>query len=242
MACRLAQRALELYRLTEPWALSDDDAAGDAAQLAAGIVRDIADGYAMLTRPVTADQRRSMLFPQRGESARAQLIRTFGADTWAAEHGHPLLLPEPPQDAEDTDRCEGHAPQAGGWTREAFLRFFLTAAYTHDLVALACDSPTGRQALRDIRFGQRAATQISEARRWARQGILAMPPDAAGAAVASVLMTQAFFLASHGAVPSSAELFPTRALLRDQLYESHTYDWLCDHDAELPRWLTERDD
>ncbi|HET7047616.1 MAG TPA: tetratricopeptide repeat protein, partial [Solirubrobacteraceae bacterium] len=211
----MAERAIDLYRLTEPWALADDDAACDAAQFAAAIVRDIADGYAMLTRPVTADQRRSMPFPQRAESARAQLIRTFGADTWAAKHGHPLLLPEPDQDAENTDRCEGQPPQAGGRTPEAFLRFFLTAAYTHDLVALACDSRTVRQALRDARFGQRAAQQISEARRWARRVTIHMPPEAAGVAIASLLMNQAFFVASQGAISSSADLFPATALLRD---------------------------
>ena len=236
----MAQRAIELYRLTEPWALADDDSAGGAAQFAAGMLRDIADGYAMLTRPLTADQRRAL--PQRAESTRAQLIRTFGADVWADEHGYPLLLPEPDEDTENANLCEGQPPQAGGWTPEAFLRFFLTAAYTHDLVALACDSPTGRQALRDVRFGQRAAQQISEARRWARQVTLHMPPQAAGAAIASLLINQAFFLASHGAVPSSAQLFPTTGLLRDCLHDAHTDDWLCDQDVVLPEWLAETDD
>ena len=122
------------------------------------------------------------------------------------------------------------------------MRFLLTAAYTHELVALACDSPTGRQALRDVRFGQRAAHQISEARRWVRQATFHMPPEAAGAAIASLLINQAFFVASHGAVSSSGDLFPATASLRDCLHDGHTDDWLRDQDVALPQWLTEEDD
>jgi tetratricopeptide (TPR) repeat protein len=238
----MAERAIELYRLTEPWALADDEAAGDAAQFAASMLRDIADGYAMLTRQLTSEQRRSLPLPRRAEGKRAQLIRTFGADDWATEHGYQLLLPEPAGDVDDAGRCEEQSHDNGGWTQDAFLRFFLTSAHRHDLPALACDFPTGRQALSDDLFGQHAAQQISEARRWARQATLHMPPEAATAAITALLMAQGFFVASHGVPSSSAELFPGTALLRDCLHKGRTYYWLLERDADLPQRLAETDD
>lgn len=238
----MAERAIELYCLTEPWALADDAATGDASQFAAGMLRDIADGYAMLTRQLTVEERRALPLPQRAESKREQLIRAFGADDWAAEHGYPLLLTEPAGDVEDAASCEEQSRDVGGWSQDAFLRFFLTLAYRHDVLAPICDSPTGRRALTDEYFGQHAAQQISEARRWVGQVKLHMPPEAAGAAVTALLMAQGFFLASQGAVASSAELFPDRALLRACLHKAHTYDWLLHQDVELPGWLAEQDD
>ena len=239
----MAERASELYRLTETWTLADEDeAAGEAAQFAASMLRDIADGYAMLTRQLTSEQRRALPLPQRAESQRAQLIRTFGADDWAAEHGYRVLLTQPAGGVGDAGSCEEQSHDVGGWTQDAFLRFFLTSAHRHDLLAVACDSPTGRQALSHDLFGQHAAQQISEARRWARQATLHMPPEAASAAVTALLMAQGFFVASHGATTSSIDLFPGRALLRDRLHKEHTHNWLLERDAELPQWLAETDD
>ena len=235
----MAQRATELYRLTQPWALADVGAEGDAAQFVASMLRDIADGYAMLTRPLTSEQRRALPPPQRAESKRTQLIRTFGVDDWAAEHGYPLLHAEPAADVDDTRSRDEQSHDVDGTTQDAFLRFFLTSAYRHELVALACDSPTGRQAL--SAFGQHAAQQIGEARRWVAQA-LHMAPEAAGAAVTALLVAQGFFAASRGAISSRAELFPDRALLRDALHEAHTYDWLLNQNAELPHWLVAEGD
>ena len=236
----MAQRATELYRLTEPWALADVGAEGDAAQFVASMLRDIADGYAMLTRPLTPEQRRALPLPQRAESKRTQLIRTFGVDDWAAERGYPLLHTEPAGDAHDARSRDEQSHDVDGTTQDAFLRFFLTSAYRHDLLALVCDSPSGRQALRTL--GQHAAQRISEARRWVAQVTPHMPPEAAGAAITALLMAQGFFSAAHGAIASSAELSPDRALLRDALHETHTYDWLLDQNAELPHWLVAEDD
>jgi hypothetical protein len=202
------------------------------------MLRDIADGYAMLTPQLTSEQRRALPLPQRAESKRAQLIRTFGADDWAAEHGYQVLLTEPAGDVDDAGTCAEQSRDVGGWTQDAFLRFFLTSAYRHDLLALACDSPTGRAALRE----DYAAQHISEARRWTRQVTLHMPPEAAGAAVTALLMAQGFFVASCGAISSSAQLFPETHVLRDALRKAHTIEWLLDQDVKLPQWLTETGD
>ena len=238
----LAERAIELYRLTEPWALTDDEATGDASQFAASMLRDIADGYAMLAPRLTPEQRSALPLPQRAESKRAQLILAFGADEWAAEHGYPICLTETEGEVDRDCSCEEQPRDAGEWTQDALLRFFLTMAYRHDVLAVVCDSPTGRKALTNEYFAQHAAQQISHARRWVGHVTLHMPPDVAGAAVTSLLMTQGFFLACHGAVSSSAELFPDRGLLLACLHEGHTYEWLLDQDVELPQWLTEHDD
>lgn len=153
-----------------------------------------------------------------------------------------IVLTETAGEVDRDCSCEEQPRDAGEWTQDALLRFFLTMAYRHDVLAVVCDSPTGRKALTTEYFAQHAAQQISHARRWVGQVTLHMPPEAAGAAVTALLMAQGFFLASHGAVSSSAELFPDRRLLRACLLEGHTHEWLVDQDAELPQWLTEHDD
>ena len=65
--------------------------------------------------------------------------------------------------------------------------------------------------------------------------------DATGAAVFGMLIAEAFFLASCGAISSSATLYPGVRILRDRLHEAGTCDWLVEQGAQLPQWLTEND-
>jgi tetratricopeptide (TPR) repeat protein len=240
----MAERAIELYRLTEPWALPTGEQSGLAAHLAASMLRDIADGYAMLASPSTPAERSALPLPQRGENQRTQLIRRFGVDGWAADLGHPLALPESAEHVEPTAAPEQQLEQARSLALESassFARFFLVAAHTHDLLVVLCDSPTGRDALQDQHVRSHATRQIADARKWVRR-LMPHLGGAAGATAASVLIAQAFFLASHAKVSSSADLYPTTPMLRDLLRENETYAWLSDQELELPPWITEDDD
>ena len=240
---KMADRAVELYRLSEPWTLDDEEKSGLAAQAAAGMIRDVADGYAMLSRPLDQQQRRALPLPQRQQSQRAALIRRFGIDEWAAHLGWPLDIPE------RDDDIGGEELSGKGLTRtsttltaapDEFLRFFVASAYGHELLAMLCDSPTGREALGNIYFKHYAGYRIAEARRWVHRLRLQVP-DATNAAIAAVLMAEAFFLASHGAVSSSGMLVPSMFALRDQLRGDGTHDWLHEQGLHLPMWLEEGD-
>jgi hypothetical protein len=285
----MASRAVELYRLTEPWVLAgDEDGAGLAARAAAGALRAIADGYAMLARQWSPAERADLPLPQRADDERTQPLRRFGVYDWAAAHGYPLALPQPAADAGQADfyhelleqerseavdsliRRFGIEAWAAGrgdplalaepadagqaepddellelkrsvsaGSVSAFVRFFLTVAYTYDLLVVLCDSPTGRQALRHESFRQNAASQIADARKWV--GWLLLRPeleDAFTAATVSVLIAQGFFLAACGAIPSGAALLPG---MRERIREAGVHHWVIDQDVELPRWLAEDD-
>jgi hypothetical protein len=241
----MTERAIELYRLSEVWAMPGAEESGLAAHAAASMLRDIADGYAMLTRRLTPADRATLPLPQRGDAQRTQLIRTLGVDEWAAEHGHPLALPThtpdiDEADPEDVQLLDSRRSEAVDST-EGFVRFFLISVYTYDLLTVLCDSPTGRVAFENENFRNRASWQIARARKWVRW-IAPYLEDAEGAAVACVFIAQAFFLASHGEVSSRATLLPGVSTLRDLLRQSGSYDWLIAQTAELPQWLTQESD
>jgi tetratricopeptide (TPR) repeat protein len=239
----MADRAIELYRLTEPWAFADESAAGDAAQFAASMLRDIADGYAMLVRRLDPTRRKGLPLPQRAESQRKQLLETFAVREWAADLGHPLALEEPTEGVDDIKTCA--QPPVDAETREidaeveTFVHFFLTSIYQRELIAVLCDSPLGREVLTHDNLQQLASYDIAHARRWVRYVVRQLPPDAAGAAVASLFLAQGFFLATHDPPTSSARLFPADPLLRARLRDARVYDWLADQGAELPAFPTD---
>src|SRR4051812_36423979 len=78
-----AGRALDLYRASAPW-LRDDDGPTLAA---AEVLRQIGDGYAMLSHPVGP-----LPLPLPLKVFAEVVMRAFGVDTWAAALGHPLEL------------------------------------------------------------------------------------------------------------------------------------------------------
>lgn len=239
----MAQRAIELYRLTQPWTLTDEGDGGDPAQAAAGMVRDVADGYAMLARTLTSEQRSTQPLPERAMSQRAQLIRAFGVDEWAAGLGYQLDLPQPSEGAGDTDPDEQPRAPTGTTARqsvEAFVRFSLSSLYRYDLLTVAADSAVARDVLGES-FKETAAYGIAQARRWARRAIV-IDPDAYGLAVANPLIAQGFFLACYGVVTSRATVFPSITGLRDLLRDHRSSEWLRNQEATLPRWLDEEDD
>jgi hypothetical protein len=290
----MAERATGLYRLIEPWVLAGEEMdTGLAALAAAGEMRVVADGYAMLASRWSATERDTLPLPRRSESQQTRAVRRLRIDEWAAGHGYPLALREPAAndgqadpgdellelmnfeaadslirrfgieewavehgqplarselaadfglaDPDDPSLEQGRSTATDSASRD-FVRFFLTLAYTYDLLAVLCDSPAGRQALLSDYFRQYAIRQIADATRWTRWLMpLRELEDAAHAAVFGMLIAEAFFLASCGAISSSATLYPGVRNLRDSLHEAGICDWLVDQGAQLPQWLTEND-
>jgi tetratricopeptide (TPR) repeat protein len=240
----MAERALELYRLTEPWLAADLDGWTGAPEVAAGLLRDVADGYAMLARPWSTADRDALPLPERAEPQRAHLIRRSGLDEWAAELGYPISVRELVADAEDVQPDEELLEQQKAEPIESatrFVRSFVILAYSYDLLVALCDSPSGREIIRNDNFRLYACHQISEARKWIRR-LRSRSEEAPGAAFAGLFIAQGFFVASHQGVSSSATLFPSARLLRGLVRDDETCMWFLDSDANAPRWLTDDDD
>jgi hypothetical protein len=231
-ASELGDRALELYLVTEPWlARPPDGESAGPAFAASFMLRDLADGYAMLAATPAAAERRKLPLPRRAEDERARVIRMFGIDDWAAELGHPLSLPEP--------EAEPPPPPVPGSLADAhgFASGLTEALCDYELLSLMCDSARGRKALRNRNFTVYAAWQIGRARGWVRS----FGPRGEGAALGTawLFVAQAYFVAAGGRVSASSELLPSRRMLRELVREDDGYAWLADQAVELPPWLVD---
>ncbi len=236
----MAQRASELYQLTEPWVFPASEEFSFTTCAAAGLVRGIADGYAQLARAWQASERPVLLLPRRTEEWIAQ-VRDLHIDEWAAEHGHPLTLPEPTPRLEDIGV---DAPQTSAsliedqFSPENLVRFFLTMAYRYELLAVLNDSPTGRTSIKkSTALKDDACWQLLNAMK-SLHWLMRTRENDAGAAAACVYIAQQLFLAAHTEIPPNATPRRRMPTLRDLLRESSSHDSLTTQDAPLPDWVT----
>ncbi len=232
---QMRDRALELYRLTAPWLVRRAEHPGrGAASAAALMLRDVADGYALLAGYPSASDRGELPLPRRAEDERARVIRMFGIDAWAAGLGHPLSLPDagwvPAQ--RPAGRSLADAPD--------FSRGLLEALFDYELLGLMCDSVSGRRALENRNFVVYAAWQVSRSRGWIRS----FGPRGEGVSfgTAWLFVAEAYFVAAGGEVASSAELMPSTSMLRTIVREDDGYPWLQEQDVKLPLWLLDDED
>ncbi len=239
----MAERASELYRLTEPWVFPGSDASSLATHAAAGIVRAVADGYAQLARAWPASDRVLLLLPRRTDEWITQ-VRDFHVDEWAAEHGYPLTLPEP---IPEVGRTSADAQQFNSSLIEEqsspqnLVRFFLKMTYSYELLGVLNDSPTGRAAMKSRTLKDRASFDLLIAKKWLLW-LMRDREDQAGAAAACVYIAQQLFLASHAEIPSNATPLLRTPALRGLLRESGSYHWLISQAAPLPDWVAEEDE
>jgi tetratricopeptide (TPR) repeat protein len=229
----LAERAIELYRQTEPW-LSDEAGENNGAIFCAAMgIRNIADGYAMLSRYTRAPDRAALPLPIRPLMEWG--IRLSSTDEWAAELGHPLTLQESPDAARQLLEEERAREDGSG---SEFVWVFLAAVTHFEMLAALCASANGRDALQTEGLRDFASWRIGSARRWAAS-TGRRQQEAAGAAVASQLIAEAYFVASYGEASPCAAPFPSRKVLQDILRSSDADKWLQQQDVDLPAWLVE---
>jgi tetratricopeptide (TPR) repeat protein len=227
-------KALALYRQTANWMMSDPEAWNTPAFGAVSMIRQFADGYALLAEHSAS--RANLSLPS---SLLLKLaVEQFGIAEWAAEQGHPVTLSDPTELAEEFVQSENEHSQ----TWDPGLAAEFTASICHyDMLAALCDSPRGRTALHTPWLRRFATGRLNNARgiagwAWQRQ------PDAAGLAVANIFIAQAYFVATHGTVSSSAGLFPRRDTLHKLLRQTDAYSWLEDRSIDLPQWLMPDDE
>jgi hypothetical protein len=177
-----AGRALDLFRFTRPWLTGEDP-----ARAAAELLRQIGDGYALLSHPVEPRPLPNRLFAE-------VVIRELGVDRWATALGHPFQVPAiEVSDAEPEPRDETLDLGAA----------VATAIRRHELLEVLADSPTGRTALRSEGFQRFAVEQLAAARTWA---YWVRTAEEGAEAQRLVLMAEAWFTAAHGGVKSSRDL------------------------------------
>jgi tetratricopeptide (TPR) repeat protein len=240
----MAERAVELYRLCEPWAGPEHDASSIAIHAAAAIVRDVADGYALLAGEWAPADRAKLPLPKRAESQRAEFLLELGIDKWAAEHGHPLTVSEARGDIEtnDSDQLSGsgsHFDQQ--FAPEHLVRYFLNMAYTYELLGVLFDSVTGRKVLKRKSFRKLASSQLLSGRKWLRR-LTPTRLEESGVAAVGLFVAEGLFLASYEEISASGMLFPPMSALRGVLRDSGGYDWLVTREAPMPVWVTGKDE
>jgi len=179
-----AGRALDLFAISAPWLGGDGPAVG-----AAEVLREIGDGYALLSHPAGEEP-----LPLPVKPFSEVVIRELGIEAWAAALGSPLEVPE------------HHV--TGGEPEPRDEAFDLAAAVgeaerRHELLAVLADSPTGRTALQSDGFRRFAGTQLAAARRWTDW---VRSPEEGIQVQRLILMAEGWFIAAHGAVASSREL------------------------------------
>lgn len=231
----LAERAIRLYLVSEPLAISTDGGRPTAADVAAALVRDVADGYALLAGDWTPAERAQLPLPTEAEDGRLELIREFGVDEWAANHGHPLRTASRTPTPRHTR--EASAPGEGFDVEEFDRRLGRTTmrlACVYELARVLADTTGGRQALRHKVFRGLAIHFLRSARTTLRALAIADEGDERAAIlVAHRFIAQGLFTASHSRLGASADLFPPPESLQALLRESGAYEWLANRGIAL---------
>jgi tetratricopeptide (TPR) repeat protein len=232
----MAGRALDIYRETSGW-LSGlmpsyiSDAHDGPAVGAVLLLRQFADGYALLARRWSQSARAQLSLPSQllMESA----MREADVPEWAEEHGHPLVLSEREELGEDLVE---DMRREGEKLEPAIATTFLVYVRLYELLEVLCDSPTGHAAMQTRELKSSACQRLAESRSSAGW-VWTCLEDAIGVGTAQLQIAEAYFVATHGAVATSRELFPSREVLRDVLDELDAHEWLETQEIQLPSWL-----
>jgi tetratricopeptide (TPR) repeat protein len=226
--------AVELYRETELW-LRDAEAWEGEPALAAFVVRNVADGYAMLSSWWSDRSRTRLPLPTR--PLFEWTVQVAGLDRWAADQGHALDFKESSDVIAATLDAQREAVAARSdeddQPEAKIAAGLIAAVHLYEMFGLLRASELGRKVLSDEQLNWFACGQLRDARvwgAWAREGA----PDAMPATVVWLLIAQSFFAAAQG---DSRSVFPSRALLRDIVAATDLGDWVAEQGRKLPAWL-----
>lgn len=229
-ATALAERAVRLYRLTSPILAKRVSEYATPASYAVGALRDVADNCAMLTGTWSREDRANLPISQRGDIE--GIIRRFDVLEWANALGVELDLaeaerPEAEPTTEDPDGLSAHE-LAKRWG--STIRTFRTASRLRTADAKA------RADLQGPGLRPNLPATVALARYflvWARQssdhGVIAV-------AVTQLLAAQGFFVACWER-DADGPLFPTDDYLHEFLTLEGGFEWLAQHDADVPAEL-----
>ncbi len=231
------RHAMQLYGVSEPWAVPVEPGSELPTMVAAAIVRDIADGYALLAESRSQSDRKTLPLPRRAEFERLRLISDFGVDTWASGHGQPLRSPDGAAYVEPLiDEPKFSDESEWEFVEASFTVTVLKVMFVFEFADILARWASGRAVLNDKVFRALCADYLSTARRWRRQ-LLSHGAHDERAAIMLIcqLIAQALFVASHNELQAAAAELPVDRL-RELLHESGGYSWLRARDVPLPPW------
>jgi hypothetical protein len=230
----MTRRALDLFDRTAPCLASLDPGAWDTpVAFAVGVLREIGNGYAMLSNSSTRAERERLELPNHPWAA--SVIRSHGVDEWASNIGHPIELGT--SNADDEIRqspVELSEPEE--MTRNLTAHFCGVIRDYEKVLGLR-RREAGRELLRRSDFRDAACRDIDGSREWNRSALARFPSTSAPQAAAGILtlIAQGVYVASHDTTDSTV-LFPDETFLRGALHRTGAYDWLIRAGARLPEW------
>ena len=229
----MQETALLLYDRTAGWLQLTGGDHEAPAFVAAMLIRQIADGYALLAHPWTTDQKTGLNLPL--AIAVEWAIREAHLDEWATGHGHPLELSDSQELAEELIRQNAERVQG---TDPDYVTRLMISVRRYQMLLKLCDSPAGRAALNTPQMRSLIDQQLDHTRTFAAH-FASHHQDAAGLGVLCVLIAEAYFVASRTPLSSSQDVFPSPAFARQLLTHSDAYRWMDGHGIELPGLLAE---
>jgi tetratricopeptide (TPR) repeat protein len=236
----MSDRATDLYSRTERWLSPDPERWEEPSFLAVMALRTIADGYALLSNPSNGDDRSNLPLPTLPLFERG--LRIAGLDEWAADQGHPLDLRESDEAVEamvdeQREKMEQLLDADNGDLERKLALAFVVAACNYRIMRTFTRFAHGTEYASSDRLRAFTVTGLSPARTWSAWAGEFLE-DAAGVAVAMVLMAESSFLLSHLSESADVAGFPDPATLRVFLEESDAFEWLQAQHVEVPHWLS----
>lgn len=228
-----ARRAVEVYRTTAP--LIGPRLAFEAEEPydhAIGVLRMVADAWAMRSQRWTASELEGLRIPTR--DVIELFVRLYDLDEWARSLGRSLDLGAPgvPEEAWPVQVREAEV------SADDLAARFVTAASAYGQVLDLRESAVGREQLRSDEFRRAACAEIGQGRAWLVWARAHVSTDGELVALGMLFISQAVFVACCDPQPEE-RLFPTSGFLRALLAKTDARGWLVDHGAELPDWLTD---
>jgi tetratricopeptide (TPR) repeat protein len=231
----MATKALDLYRTTSGWFAGSWDDTDGPGLAAAILLRNIGDSYALLSQPWSGSTREQL--PLTSSLLMEFALRRSGIAEWAADLGYPLELSEPDDLAESL--LESQEEESSSWNPDIGAGFVASMLH-HQMLRRILRVPKGREAMHTAQLRQFAIDRIAAADRVALWTGM-HEQDAIGVTISRMFVAQALFVAAHDAVDSSAAVFPSREILRATLVSTEAFDWLDQHDVQVPEWLADTD-
>jgi hypothetical protein len=206
------------------------------ADVAATTLRVFADGYAILTIDWTPEERARLPLARRAESTR--LLRIFGVEDWAVEHGHPLEIPE--RLVDETPALEEPVPLQASeieYFDGSLLTQLVTLMHIYELALILQRFPTGLEVMRHSALLRRMTRTLAIVQQAAaRLARIEGSSGRTGATLVGLFIAQGLFVASHQPKGSPSPVFPPVSPLREILHETGAHQWLTEHQAPLPSW------
>lgn len=224
----MTSRAHSIYR--ETWPFFDERAEGTEVQLgvAVGLLRDVANTCAVLSRSWPADDRESLHVANRAVIERT--IRQHGLVDWAAALGVDLPLHGAPIDEPHLGRTE--------WSEHEFAadlaKTWVGGIELFGEVLNLRPDPQKRGILRELH--ESACQMVSAACGMMGTASSQLDPRAAAVALTQLIASEAIFIASTESETLEAP-FPDARFVGRLLTLSGGADWLTERDVRIPGWL-----